>query len=139
MGDHQIFCSATSGGGIPHDTLLLYQCRSIWLPRPTVGLICCLGGAFLGNIAEDAGLLVAQAPDAAASSEVAAAGAAAGACGAWLLCWVLLCMIKRLEDISYGFSDDECADRSAAPLLLGLPAVATAAAAGWVISRCFAR
>ena len=49
----------------------------------------------------------------------------------------LLAAAKRAEDVFYGFSDDERADRAAAPLLLGLPTMAAAAAFGWACSRCF--
>ena len=74
----------TSGGGVYHSTPLLSQCRSIWLPRPAVAVVCGLGGVLLRTLA----------------AETIGTGSAAlkfaGSIGAWLLCWVALSAWKKL-------------------------------------------
>jgi len=99
-------------------------------------MFCGLVGAFFGSIAGEAGLLTAAAGIAGADRTNISVDLL-GASSAWLVCWALLAAAKRAEDVFYGFSDDERADRAAAPLLLGLPTMAAAAAFGWACSRCF--
>ena len=106
------------GRGFSRSSPLMVQVRSIWVVRDGVGLVCSVLGLLGGIVSKP---------------WVPARLVLGGALGCWILCWALLCFWKRIEDNLCEFDEDERADRSAGPTMMGLGGAALSSAVGWSV------
>jgi|EP01044_Picomonas_judraskeda_P013170 hypothetical protein len=111
------------GRGLSRESLLLHQCRSIWVPRVGVAPCCAALGFALGTAPElqSSGSWWRSLP--------------VGALTSWLLAHSVLCGIRAVEELLMGCDSDEIADRRASPPLLGLLGCSLASPVGWLLGR----
>ena len=111
------------GRGLSRESLLLRQCRSIWVPRIGVAPCCAALGFALGTAPE------------LQSSNSWWQSLPVGALASWLLAYSVLYGIRAVEELFMRCDSDESADRRASPPLLGLLGCSLTSPVGWLLGR----